>query len=259
MKPERRSFKTFLGDTLDYQESKQIAPEILDDMVTRLREGDRSMINPIIKGHYRMVTAMLAESSRSRARAADIEGAAFLSLVEAVNDCCPHIDKKGVFQPSRLYDNNITYYITTTVKYAIKDEYGNNHVLRMSPRTIRDRIAKGEKFEDIVPGAGMDILDDMPDYDNGEGNDDSFVDRCKGRRGDFVMPFIVLQAKPEFPCVEFTEAIKKCVENETERAIIRLRAEGYGYEDIGKKVGYSTGRVGQIVPLIEARFDRYYP
>lgn len=250
MKRERRSIKSFLSDTMEYQESKQIPELELDSMVTKLREGDRTMINPIIRGHYRLVMGILGTSVRSRQRQADIEGAAFLALVETVNDCCPHTDSKGQYHESRLYDNNITYYITDMVKYAIKEEYGNDHVMRMPPRTIRYKIAQGQKFEDIVPGDGLAIATDKGD--SSESSEASIIE------DGFVMPFFIPIARVEFPSLEFTDALTRCVENEMERAIVKLRSEGYTYEEVGKKVGLSTGRIGHLMPPIEARFDRLY-
>lgn len=246
MKPGRSSYVTFLGATLDYRESKQIEPAILDEMVTKLREGDKSQIEPIILGHLRMVMAIVADNARG-AKAQDIEGAAFLALVEAVNNSCPHTDKDGVFQDSRLYDNNITYYITTTVKYAIKDEYSNSHVLRMPARTIRHKIANGEEYKDLVPGM-MSIAEDKKDDGNGE--EDTVV------KNGLVLPFMIPIAPIQFPAIEFTDALNRCVENEMERAIVKLRSEGYTYEEVGKKVGFTAQRISQIMPGIEKRFDR---
>ena len=234
----RGRFESFLGETLAYQESQQIAPETLDRLVARLREGDRSVANQIIIGHLRMVMAILA-SHRSRAKASDVEGAAFLALVEAVNDACPYTDQYGEYHESVLYDNNITAYITTTVKYAIKDEYGRSHIVRVPPRTIRHKISEGEQFEDLVPGQSVSI------------------DAAVEANSNFVMPFFIPIARPEFPPLEFTEILSKSIENEIERAIIKYRSESYGYEEIGPKVGLGKTRVGQIMEKIEARFDQY--
>ena len=240
----RHSYRSFLGETLEYRESQQIPPEILDGMVTRLREGDRSMIDPIIKGHYRLVTSLVSRNLRKKGKSADIEGAAFLCLVESVHACCPHTDEYGEYQESRLYDNNITAYITVNVNYAIKDEYGSDHILRVPPRTIRHKIAKGENFEDLIPDDPMEIAGDY------ESNDAKL---------GMALPFLIPLAKPEFPSLEFNEALAKSVVGETEKAIVRLRTENYTYEEIGPKIGYSFNRVCQFMRDIESRFNRFYP
>jgi hypothetical protein len=247
MKPERRSFKSWLGETLDYQESQQIDSVILETMVERLREGDRSMIDPIIAGHYRLVTAIIAGSIRKRGKSADIEGAAFLALVEAVNDCCPHWEGKE-YLPSRLYDNNITFYITTTVKFAIKDEYGADHIVRVPARTIRAKIADGEKFEDLVPKPPIEIGGDYAE-------DFGISNSLNG----MIMPFYIPIARNDFPSIEFNEALAKCTRGPMEEAIINLRKEGFTYQEVGKKVGYSDSMIAVIMPQIEARFDKLYP
>ncbi len=60
------------------------------------------------------------------------------------------------------------------------------------------------------------------------------------------------------PSPEFTEALEKAAVTPMEQAIVKLRSEGYGYEEIGKKVGYAKTRVGEITNAIEARFDALY-
>lgn len=258
MKLNRRRYQSFLGELLPYQESHQIEPEILDGMVAKLREGDSDMIEPIIMGHLKMVMGIVADSRRSKRLQADIEGAAFLALVEAVNVCCPHTDKKGKFHPSRLIDNNVTFYITAIVKWAIKEEFSRDHVVCMPRRTICYKLANGEKFEDFVPSCGTLISQDIvrdDDGGNGEGVGGGNDFQNSRQAGGFVMPFFVPIAKPEFPDLAFTEILNRSIENEMERAIVKLRSEDCTYEEVGAKVGMHFTRVGQIVRKIEERFD----
>ncbi len=238
MKPFRSSFSSYIAETTDYRESEPIDPALLESLVARLRTRDFSVCSEIIAGHLRMVMAIVGDKVRSKRKVDDVVGAALLALTQAVHDA-----------PDALYDNNITYYITTMVKYAIKDELGRDHTVRAPARTVRYRIAKGDKFEDIVPGECVEIGEDVPHADQGE--------EPVKKRGSFL-PFHIPAAKPICESAEFKEAIAKAVTTPMEQAIVNLRAEGYNYEEIGIKVGLSTPRIGQIVPIIEERFSRIY-
>lgn len=238
MKPLRSSFNSFFATTVEYQESEPIEPARLDLLVTRLRAGDESVSGEIIKGHYRLVAGIVAGRVRSKKFAEDALAAALLALTEAVSDAA-----------KTLYDNNITYYITSAVQYAIKDAMADNHVIRVPNRTVRHKIAKGEAFEDIVPGDPIGIQEDESDESE---------DSVRGKAGTFVMPYAIPVAKRIVPSAEFQEALAKAAANPMEVAIIRMRSEGYGYREIAEATGYHTSRIGQIVPQIEERFDKLY-
>jgi hypothetical protein len=188
------------------------------------------VVNTIIKGHYRLVAGLVGSMIRSRKKADDAMGAALLALTQAVYDA-----------ETALYDNKITYYITRCVRYAIKEANARERVMRVPSRTIRHRLAQGERFEDLVPGDCLTVVDYEP-----------------GMYGMVNLPYVIPIAKPACESPEFKEAITRAATTPMEQAIIKLRAEGYGYAEIGVKVGYSTARVGQIMPVIEERFRLYY-
>lgn len=229
---------------MDYRESAQIEPEILENMVACLRKGDSSLITPIINGHMRMVMAIIAGSRKNRRLQADIEGAAYLALVESVNNCCPWTDKTGKHHPSRLHDNNITFYITANVKYMIKEEFSRDHIMCVPSRTIRYKLANGEIFEELRLPSRSEMGEDTHNDTNSPSS--------------HIMPFLIPIAKQEFPSLEFTEALGKATETIMDQVIIKMRSEGCTYEEIGPRIGYHFTRIGQIVRTIEARFDNYY-
>lgn len=235
----RTGFASYLAGTAYYEESARIDPGTLDALVTRLRGGDTSVIDTIIRGHLKLTAALVASKVRSRRKFDDAMGAALLALTKAVHDA-----------RTRLYDNQITAYITTCVKYAVKDEIANLHVVRVSPRTIRDRIARGDDFKSIVPGASAKVEAGIAESGSGE-------DAVR-RRGEASLPFVVPIAPRLVPTPEFSEALQKAAVTPMEQAIVKLRSEGYGYEEIGRKVGYGKTRVGEITNAIEARFDALY-
>lgn len=244
MRHFRTAFYSHLANSLDYQESEQIDPIILNGLVDRLRSGDTTVIPKIIKGHLRMVMGIVGETVRAKRKVDDGIGAALLALTKAVVDA-----------QYTLYDNNITYYITDCVKKAIKDEMANDHTVRVPNRTIRDKISKGAKFEDIVPGDAISIQEDTT---NDSFQDDGTGEAVRGKGLSHALPFHIPIAKPVCESAEFKEAIKQAARTPIEQAIIRLRAEGYGYEEIGPKVGYGKSMICKIMAEIEARFSRLY-
>ena len=241
MKPLRSSFVSFFSTTVDYQTSEPIDPVRLDLLVTQLRAGDQSVCAEIIKGHYRLVAGIVADRIRSKKFAEDALGAALLALTEAVYGAA-----------ESLYDNNITYFITKAVQYAIKDAMADNHVIRVPNRTVRHKLAQGEAFEDIVPGDPISIQEDDRSDDGMSGED------VRTKQGSFALPYAIPVAKRIVPSPEFNEALAKATATPMEVAIIRMRAEGYAYREIAEKCGLHTSRIGQIVPAVEARFDKLY-
>lgn len=234
--------KNYLASTLYYRGSHQIDPGRLERLVIRLREGDKSVIATIIRGHLRLVASIVGKRARNPAKREDAFGAALLALVEAVNNA-----------GERLFDNNITPYITSCVRYAIKESLANDHTVRMPSRTVRYRIAQGEKFEEIVPGDTCEVNEGSGDHGSGtELNEGLSTMRGKG---SFTLPYVIPIAKPFEPSPEFKEAVARAATTPMETAIFKLKMEGWGYEDIGKKVGLSYQRIGQIVPLIVTRFE----
>lgn len=244
MKPSRTRFKSFIGDTLDYREApKQLDPVRLDFLVTQLRMGDSSVEHEIVLGHLHLVMGIIGDIPRAKKCLDDSIGAAMLALASAVHDAA-----------ERLYDNNITAYITEDVKYAVKECIAAQHVIRVPSRTIRDKISKGEQFGDIVPGM-QDIREDSPEYGNTIANGDEAVPRSRGQTNT---PYFIPIAKEIEPSIEFKEALDKTPVLPIERLILELRAQDYGYEEIGAKVGYGKSMVGKIVAKLEARFDELY-
>lgn len=255
----RVGYQSFLAGTLDYRESEPLEPLHLDALVTRLRGGDRTVSGEIIKGHYRLVAAIVGSQVRSKRRHDDCLGAALLALTQAVDDSAPQPDLKNPpdVVPGVLYNNNITYYITVCVKYAIRDEIASAHVLQMPGRTIRKRLAEGKEFKDIVPGDAIELKEDIRNEGDWSGDNEAI---SKGRLGaaNYTLPFHIPASKPLCESPEFKEALARAIANPMQEAIVSLRAQGYTYAEVADKVGLSTPRVGQIMAEIEPRFDAYF-
>jgi hypothetical protein len=255
----RVGFQSYLAGTLDYRESDPLEAGHLDVLVTRLRAGDRTVSGEIIKGHYRLVAAIVADRVHSKRRYDDCLGAALLALTQAVDDAAPRENPEppGGTEPGVLYDNNITYYITVSVRYAIRDEIASAHVVRMPGRTVRRRVAEGKLFAEVVPGDAVEIREDA-ERDHTEVGGGPVRPRAGASAGSYSLPFHIPASRPLCESPEFKEALARAVANPTEQAIVSLRAQGYTYAEVGQRVGLSTPRVGQIMALIEPRFDAYF-
>lgn len=233
----RVGYSSYLATTLDYRESKPIVPSRLEELVTRLRAGDRTVADEIIKGHLRLVAGIVAEMVRKRHKVDDAMGAALLSLVETVIERAP----------TALKDNNITPYVGSWVRHDIKDHLANDHVVRVPGRTVRYRIAQGEEFEDIVPGDPGGITEDITREGTGDGQ---FEAIARTHNSYLVLPFHIPVAGPPDPreTPEFREALSRAAEGALNEVMLKMRVEGHGYEEIGKKVGLSLQRVAQVLP-----------
>ena len=217
---------SYLATTTWYKSSGKIPDEKLDHMVTLLRAGNVNVIEPIIQGHVRLVSAIVSKVACVASKRDDALGAALLSLTQAVLDA-----------RTKLHDNNITAYITTTVRYAVKTHLSEDHIVRVPGRTIRYRIEHGEVFEEIVPGDPIEIREDVPSTTG------------------IVFPFTIPIAKsPDFrETMETRELVTRAAGTPTNEVILTMRLEGFGYAEIGNKIGLSVSRLGQIVPELETR------
>lgn len=252
-----RSTDALLNDP-DFMSAHQPDDADLEAWVASLREGDLTYRDAIIKGHLRLARAIGKHYGKG-IRDDDCIGEAFLALTQAVEWSGPHVDEDGNKKPSRLIDNNITPYICTTVRSFLSDFVAVDRVCGMPGRTFRDKAAKGEISRDgndghaivavvsvmrLVMSDGRDWGEESGDYDNYD-------------RRSFA-PYAVPTARQEEPSAEFNEALSLAIHTETERKIIDLRAQNYGYQEIGGIVGLGTTQVGRYIDRVEKRFSTLY-
>lgn len=240
----RRFFDSDLKCDLEYKELPRVTdPEILEQWVQTLRDGSLIHYQDIIKAHLRIIMSIVSEfASRYPNKHLDLVGEASLGLTQAVALCGP--------PEFRLHDNNITPYITTSVRGALKDFVARDRVVYMPPRTFHKKAAAGEiKAEGNNPILAniRIVLADVPYV-----KDDALS--AVDSKYSFVYPV----AKQEEPSIEFNEAVELAIQTETERKVIDLRAQGHTYKDIATILGCHTSRVGQIMQPIEERFNHFY-
>lgn len=113
----------------------RIEPERLENLVQRLRGGDRSVANEIICGHLGLAYSIANIFTNDEDQRDEVVSAALFGLVQAVEWSAS----------GRLYDNNITPYIYSTMRSFI-----NRH------------------FSDIAPIPGYSLTNTvyMDDYDS---------------------------------------------------------------------------------------------
>jgi hypothetical protein len=177
----------------------------------------------------------------------DLEGAALLALTEAV-----------VSAQTALEDNQITPYITTCVRFAIKDEIAADRVVGMPARTFRYKAAKGEIRRDGNTDAAIVGVVSRPVLVRADAVVNSSTGVAFNVDPDDRTPYNVPEAKPTGPSCEFVEALNLAIRTEQERKVIDLRMQGYGYTDFESVMGLKKSRVGEIVNGVEKRFNLLY-
>lgn len=242
----------------------------------------------LIKGHLRLMISILGTIMHNYSKTImdDMIGEAALALTEAVNDA-----------ENRLIDDNITAYIVSSIIYKVKNALTKLSVMGMPVRTIRYKLNKGiNKHEEkltiaqedleLISKSNQEELRKVPFHlqasllpDATTLSDIEFKDLIKNtifenlpipRKGAMLATeepkieesdsiyYHIPKAKYDMPSVEFLEIMWKSSETPLQKAIMKMRMEGFTYREIGEVVGFSTVRVGEIVNDMEKRFDYYW-
>lgn len=107
-----------------------IEPTRLEELVTRLREGDETVKEEIIYGHLALSVSIACRYGKEQ----ELISGAFYGVVYAVN-------RAG----QKLTDNNITAYISSCVHRFVHEEWMN---LRM--RLMSDSCIRKNKDKDLI-------------------------------------------------------------------------------------------------------------
>lgn len=223
------------------------APKSVDDseMETRVsafRNGDNGQRDWLINAHLRLV-ATIGRRWKSRNHT-DCEGEALLALVDAVDRAA-----------CALEDNNITKYIKAVVRDRLREFVASDRAVYMPARTFRDKAAKGEIDPESNSNAtiiGVVSHEVLVRQDAVNVEDDEYVEPIGSRR--YTVPI----AKTETPSPEFKECLALAIHDETERRVIDLRCEGYGYQDMESVLGLKKSRIGDHVNAVKERFFKLY-
>lgn len=223
---KRHSYLSGLQTDFDYLNAP-VKPddEVLKDQVQRYRDGDTSLRAPIIEAHLHIVASIVGDYRRNDTD--EILGVALLELVDAVHRA-----------PDVLEDNAITPYITSCVRYRIKDAIGRDRSIFMPPRTFNRKSADGEV--DVVKVV-FSIGDDY------YGDDEWTRQLCN-----------TPTARPEEPSVEFREVLSMSIKTPMEERIVSMAAEGHNFETIEGVLQMKKTQIGYHLNNVMNRFDRLY-
>jgi len=202
---------------------KRVSPERLDQLVTRLRTGDRTVAEEIIKGHIGMAVSVARRyTSSGSERADDLIGAAMFGLVQAVE-----WGARG-----KLRDNNITPYIYCTVRRFVMEYLQDDHIVRIPVRQYRKM--KEAKTVPIVQTIDLRHDEDNQDYDSY----DQYVE--------------LLSTNDEYEII-FMEIIDSLKFDSREREIIDCLNEGYTHQEIAEKLGTTHQNISRLRNIIKER------
>lgn len=255
-----------------------LSEERLTILVEKLRSGDISQEGKeeLICGHLllgmklvRKIAYQYEIDDRS-----DLEGEMALAITKAIAD-----------GQKKLVTNDIGKYITKTVIYKLKTYIKKFSAASKSERTIRHKLAKGiNKFNILLPEVKAlpedkielmkklnpqnqyQILEQARVLSTSELRDvvqnaiyESLqVPKRQSVVSDRSETGGYIPTSRETVRLELLEAIKLTAQSPMEHAILRMRSEGYSYEEIGKEVGFHFVVIGEKVRKMEERFDEIW-
>lgn len=246
----RRSTMSEIANDLDYRTAPTNPdPVQMAGWVASYRSGAVMYRKLIISAHLHLVASIAAGMARRYNRlhmVDELVGEANLHLVQAVEDA-----------PQALHDDNITPYITSTVRHRLHDFISEDRIVFMPGRTFRHKVAEGEIGDgDALDRATIAVISitavvEADKLGRSDGNAD----------GEFYhVPYHnyhVPEAPPNDTSMEFEEALTLAIVDETERKVIDLRLEGYKYRDMEEVLGLKRSRISEIVGNVRRRFEAY--
>lgn len=214
---------------------ERIPPDRLEELVYRLRKGDRSVSKEIIEGHLRMGLRIIQKQN-------------YEDLTELVGEM-EFAVTKAVWMASRggLKDNNIGPYINTYITHAINDYMKRDRLVTAPPRTIRHWNAK---FKEAKLFHRISMIEGEPYKTDDSGQSI----RLQSIGVAYHIPKVDDTSLEE---VDIRDIFDRITFSNSEKRIIDLREQGYNIEQIGEMIGYSKSMVHKLLHLIENRFDDY--
>lgn len=251
MKKYRRPQRSEIEQDPDYKAAPTNPdPALLESWVAAYRSGASTYRKLIISAHLHLTASIAVNMAKRYSRlhiVDELVAEANLHLVQAVEDA-----------PTALHDNNITPYITSTVRHRLHDFISRDRSVFMPGRTFRYKAAHGELVDSdnleatTVGVIGMTALIEADKVDRTSGDADGEFYHI--HRPNYHVP----EAPPDDTSLEFEEAMTLAVVDDQERRIIDLRLEGYKYRDMESVLGLKRSRISEIVGKVKARFYENY-
>ncbi len=188
--------------------------EILEAKVIKLRAGDKTVVDAIVESHIPLVITIASQYSRFRPQQKDqIISDGLCGLCQAVE-----------WASTRMYDNEITPYISTTVRRHIRDGMEKRSLIPIPRRTFK-KLIQDEDFN------GNKILssEDIPEV-------------C---------------IKHHYEHLETTDLYKYLHLSKREKRVLAMRMASHTLKEIGEAIGVSKEYVFKIIAAIRERWVRY--
>lgn len=244
----RRSFRSQLGSDKSFRDLPDDPdPDELLDLVSRLRSGDHTVRARLVELHVKLVTTIAGRMAPAN-NVDDAIQEANRVLLEAVDRAV-----------TALHDNEITAYISATVRHEVRKFLNEDRCVKMPSRTFRHKAAKGEinKDGDNLDPALVGVVSTMKLVMSEERESRTSGDENVISIGRYMPGYTIPEARPEWPSMEMREALNLAILTPQEHAYVEMASEGYTFKEIGDRYGVTSARVGQVVRRVEDRFNRY--
>lgn len=248
-KSSRRPQRSEIEQDLDYRTAPTNPdPVLLENWVAGYRAGMTAYRQLIISAHLHLTASIAVALARRYNRlhmVDELVAEANLHLVQAVEDA-----------PSALSDNNITPYISTTVRHRLHDFISEDRIVFMPGRTFRHKAAHGELEADNLEVRTIAVFSMAGGI--AQDNDREWDSVNELRSVSSGPNYHVPEAPPPDTSIEFEEAMSLAIQTDQERRVIDLRIEGYKYRDMETVLGLKRSRCSEIVNGVKARFFENY-
>lgn len=220
------AFSSYLHRDPDYSSlPPRIDEELLDQRVTALRSGDKTVVKEIVTSLLRIVMSVVNEAHSN-----DDEtiGVALLTLQESVLDA-----------ETALHDNNIVPYVLKTVRMRLKDlklESGSSY--SVSARRLREKLARGENLLRRNAISEADYPQDIQPLNSTRVKAKNLIDPNSGQK-----------------VFELRDSLERMVRSHRQKAVIDLKLEEYTYKEISERLDISEATAMREIHDLRERYE----
>ena len=228
------AFSGFLHRDPDYVSLPDVIDEeLLDQRVTRLRNGDMTVVKDIVLSLMRVVMGVVRDF---HCNDDEVIGEALLTLQESV-----------IQAATALHDNNIKPYVLKTVRMRLKDIQSEGWTTYMiSARRLRERLSKGQTIPQRHQISEEDFHADELTYDRE--NHMQHISTTRLRRRNLIDPRKDLQ---EF---ELREGLEQMVRSHRQKAVVNLKLQEYTLKEIAAELKISEATAMRELHDLRERF-----
>ena len=204
-------------------------PELWN-LVSKLRSGDWSVAELIVESHLKLTTSIASEYAVYFPRLEDdLVAESWLLVVEAVNSAA-----------NKLYDDNITPYINSTVRRGLcKFLYMVSENAQSTVSDRKQRILESGGSDEDVKELYRSVFNRHEPlvFDTDEGRQTIEIE-CRNNHN-----------------VALREIIRLLPTNLLQTRVLELRSQGYTFQEIAEKTGFCLRTVNKAIHDMEDRFE----